>query len=104
MLLAVPHLFPPTTNLYDARVEQPVTLALPKIWEQFPAFYAMATATSKAADVLAHTKGADALNKGAEDLRESCETCHETFELPYEAPKPSDEDLNFDFDSVFKKD
>ena len=35
MLLAVPHLFPPTTNLYDPKVQQPVTLALPTIWKDF---------------------------------------------------------------------
>lgn len=103
MLQAVPHLFPPTTNLYDPGAEQPVTLALPKIWEEFAAFYAMALATSKTADALAHTAGNDALSKGADDLRESCEACHEVFELPYEPPKPSEEDLNFDFDSIFKK-
>ena len=103
MLLAVPHLFPPTTNLYDAEAAQPVTLALPKIWEQFPTFYAMAGATSKLADTLAHTTDADALHKGAEDLREACEACHEMFERPYQPHVPSAEELDFDFDSLFKK-
>ncbi len=28
MLLALPHLFPPTTNLYDPKAQQPETLAL----------------------------------------------------------------------------
>jgi hypothetical protein len=32
MLLAVPHLFPPTTNLYDPKAEEQATLALPSIW------------------------------------------------------------------------
>ena len=104
ILLAVPHLFPPTTNLYDPRVKQPVTLALPGIWEQFPAFYEMASATSRMADKLAHTTGADALHTGAMDLREACEACHETFELPYKPHVPTAEELNFDFDSVFRKD
>ena len=103
MLLTVPHLFPPTTNLYDPRVEQPVTLALPKIWQQFEAFYAMAAATSKMADTLAHESGPAALHTGAEDLREACEACHEEFVLPYEPHEPTAEELNFDFDSLFKK-
>ena len=103
ILLAVPHLFPPTTNLYDPRVDQPKTLALPKIWEDFPAFYGMATATSQVADKLAHTTDAAALHDVAVDLREACETCHETFELPYHPHVPTAEELKFDFDSVFKK-
>lgn len=103
MLLAVPHLFPPTTNLYDPKVDQPVTLALPKIWKQFPAFYGMASATSNMAAKLAHTTGADNLHTAAVDLREACETCHETFELPYHPQVPTAEELDFDFDSVFKK-
>jgi cytochrome c556 len=35
MLLALPHLFPPTTNLYDPKPEMPATLALPAIWKDF---------------------------------------------------------------------
>ena len=103
MLLAVPHLFPPTTNLYDPRAKLPVTLALPRIWEEFATFYAMASATSKLAETLAYTTDPVALDAGADNLREACEACHETFELPYEPPEPSEEDLNFDFDSIFKK-
>ena len=104
MLLAVPHLFPPTTNLYNPKAEQPVTLALPRIWKEFPSFYAMASAASSSADTLAYTTGPDALHTGALNLREACEACHDLFLLPYEPQKPTAEDLNFDFDSVFKKD
>ena len=43
MLLAVPLLFPPTTNLYDPKAETPTTIALPAIWQSFPAFYAFWT-------------------------------------------------------------
>jgi cytochrome c556 len=42
MLLAVPHLFPPTTNLYDPKLQIPKTLALPQIWKDFGNFYGLA--------------------------------------------------------------
>ena len=103
VLLTVPHLFPPTTNLYDPRVKLPETLALPNIWKDFKTFYALAAATSDAADDLAHTTGVDALNAGALNLRESCDACHDLFVLPYTPAEPNGEERTFDFDSVFPR-
>lgn len=103
MLLAVPHLFPPTTNLYDPGAEQPETLALPGIWKDFPVFYKMAAAASQSATALAGTTDPTALRTGALNLRESCDACHALFLRPYQAPEVTDEDRNFDFNSVFNK-
>jgi cytochrome c556 len=104
MLQAVPHLFPPTTNLYDADAELPETLALPNIWENFPAFYTMAAASRAAALALAEAQGADALRNGALNLRATCDSCHALNLRPYVPSAISDEDRNFDFDSLFNGD
>ena len=57
MLLSLPHLFPPTTNRYDPKVEQPETLALPGIWKDFPTFYKLAAAASTTAEAMTEVKG-----------------------------------------------
>src|SRR5690606_1434628 len=68
MLLAVPHLFPPTTNLFDPEAELPETIALPAIWENFEAFYALASAASDAATAMASTDDPAALPEAARKL------------------------------------
>lgn len=102
MMRAVPHLFPPTTNLYDPDAEYPATLALPHIWEDFPAFYAMAGAAAAAATALTEAAGEDALRAAALGLRASCDACHALNLRPYEASKVTEEDLDFDFESIFE--
>src|SRR4051812_36200771 len=72
MLLAVPHLFPPTTNLYDPKAKQPATLALPAIWKDFDTFYGLAGAASKAAETFSETRGKEALRAASKKLRASC--------------------------------
>ena len=103
MLLALPHLFPPTTNLYDAKAEQPQTLALPPIWKNFDSFYTLATAAANAATELAETEGKPAMKTASLKLRASCDACHALFLRPYAPPKVLDSDLNFDFDSALRK-
>ena len=103
MLLAVPHLFPPTTNLYDPKAETPATLALPAIWTDFDTFYRLAAAASKAAETMADTPaGKQQLRAEGLALRASCDACHALFLRPYHESKVSDADINFDFDSVFR--
>lgn len=104
MLMTVPHLFPPTTNLYEPDNNLTPTLALPKIWEDFPTFSAMATAASSAATALSETSDPDELRDAALGLRASCDACHELHLRPYEPSTVTDEDRNFDFDSIFDKD
>ncbi len=103
MLLAVPHLFPPTTDLYDPKAETPATLALPAIWKDFDTFYRLAAAASKAAETMADTPaGKQQLRTEGLALRASCDACHALFLRPYHESKVSEADVNFDFDSVLK--
>ena len=103
MLLALPHLFPPTTNLYDPKADTPATLALPAIWKDFDTFYRLAAAASKAAETMADTPaGKQQLRTEGLALRASCDACHALFLRPYHESKVTDADINFDFDSVLK--
>lgn len=101
MLLATPHLFPPTTNLYDPEAELPATLALPAIWDNFPAFYEMAMIASSTATTMAETAAATELRIAGLSLRGSCDACHALYLRPYVRSGVTEEDLEFDFDAVF---
>jgi cytochrome c556 len=103
MLLAVPHLFPPTTNLYDPKAPMPETLALPPIWKNFGSFYKLAAAASSAAEAMAETKGKASLKTASLELRASCDACHALYLRPYVPPGVLDSDLEFDFDSALRK-
>jgi cytochrome c556 len=103
MLGALPHLFPPTTNLYDPKVQEPATLALPAIWKDFPTFYKLAMAASSAAEAMAETHGKDQLRQASLRLRASCDACHALYLRPYEPPKFQESDYQFDFDSALRK-
>ena len=61
LLLAAPHLFPPTTNLYDPKAPLPQTLALPAVWQDFPTFYKLAAAAADSAKTMSETSGKEAL-------------------------------------------
>lgn len=102
MLLAFPHLFPATTNLYESDAEIPVTLALPKVWEEFPAFYAMTAAASRTATSLAETTDAGQLREASRLVRASCDSCHARYLRPYVRSKPVQGDDDFDFDALFQ--
>ncbi len=102
MLLALPHLFPPTTNLYDPNVPIPKTLALPAIWQNWASFEKLAEAAEVQAGKITTMKTPDELKAGALALRATCDACHALYLRPYVPAKVTDEDLNFDFDSVLK--
>jgi cytochrome c556 len=102
MLGTVAHLFPPTTNRYDADAETPVTLALPVIWEDFAGFYSLASAATAAASKTAETDEAAELAAASRALRGACDACHSVYMREYAAPEVSSEDLEFDFDSLFE--
>lgn len=104
MLLAVPHLFPPTTDLYDPDAALPATLALPAVWESFPTFYRLAGASYDAAVVVAGASDAEAVKAAGLNLRATCDACHAIYLRPYVPESVSDEDLEFDFDSVLSPD
>lgn len=103
MLLAFPHLFPPTTNLYDPAAELPVTLALPTLWEDFPAFSAMTAAAATTAAAMADATGPEEMREAALGVRASCDSCHGQYMRPYVRGTVSEEDKDFDFDSIFQK-
>jgi cytochrome c556 len=103
MLMAVPHLFPPTTNLYEPDNNLTPTLALPRIWEDFSTFSAMATATSAAATTLSKASDPGDLRNAALALRASCDACHDLHLRPYEPSTVTEEDRDFDFDSIFQQ-
>jgi cytochrome c556 len=100
MLAATPHLYPPTTDLYDPAAEQPATLALPAIWQQFDAFHAMAGAAVDTAIAVTQAEGA-ALASSARALRTACDACHAVYLRPYAPPRATEEDLSVDFDALF---
>jgi cytochrome c556 len=103
MLLAVPHLFPPTTNLYDPKAEMPATLALPAIWKDFATFYRLAGAASQAAEVMAAAEGKEPLRAASLRLRASCDACHSLYLRPYAPPKVLDSDYKFDFEKALRR-
>ena len=103
MLGALPHLFPPTTNLYDPKAEEPRTLALPAIWKDFDSFYKLASAASAAAEAMGETHGKQQLRTASLRLRASCDACHTLFLRPYTGPKFQDSDYKFDFESAIRK-
>lgn len=100
MLLALPHLFPPTTNLFDPEVLEPPTIALPAIWSRFAAFKTFAETAERAAAAAAVAEDGEPLRQASARLRAACDTCHRAFTKPYTPPVVTDEDLNFDFESA----
>lgn len=100
ILTAVPHLFPPTTNLYDPKATTPDTIALPAIWQNWDTFYRLAQAASKSAEEFAQTNGGPALRAASRRLRASCDACHTLFLRKYESPKVKASDAEFDFSSA----
>jgi cytochrome c556 len=102
MLQAVPHLFPPTTNLYDPKSQAPPTIALPAIWKNFDSFYSLAQSASHLAEEFAAARGDSALRAAGLKLRAGCDACHELYLRKYEPPKFLPSDYEFDFDAAFK--
>ena len=100
MLLALPHLFPPTTNLFDPDAHDPPTTALPAIWKRFPAFQTFAESAERAAAALATSEDGEPLREASARLRASCDACHAAFMKPYTPPVVTEEDKEFDFESV----
>jgi len=103
MLTALPHLFPPTTNRFDAKAKEPETLALPAIWRIFDTFQKLATSATHAAEAMSEAHGSQELRKASLRLRASCDACHALFLRPYTGPKSQDSDYQFDFESALRK-
>jgi cytochrome c556 len=104
MLGALPHLFPPTTNLYKPEGPEYPTLALPAIWKNFNGFYSLAMAASRTADEMAEATTDEALRDAAGKLRASCDACHTLYVRRYVPQKPQASDYEFDFDAAIATD
>jgi cytochrome c556 len=79
MLMAFPHLFPPSSNQWKPDTDQDpetATLASPDLWTQFPDFYRQATAASRTAFDLSRADTVDDVKTRARELRIACDTCH----------------------------
>jgi cytochrome c556 len=100
LLLALPHLFPPPTNLFDPAAHDPPTIALPTIWQRFAAFQTFAESAERAAAALAAAEDGEPLRAASARMRAACDPCHAAFMKPYTPPQVTDEDRNFDFESV----
>jgi cytochrome c556 len=100
LVLALPHLFPPPTTLFDPAAHDPPTIALPTIWQRFAAFQTFAESAERAAAALAAAEDGEPLRAASARMRAACDTCHAAFMKPYTPPQVTDEDRNFDFESV----
>jgi cytochrome c556 len=79
MLMAFPHLFPPSTNQWKPGVDpDPVTgtSASPDVWTKFADFYQRANAASKTAYEMSRADKADDLKARTAELRTACNACH----------------------------
>jgi cytochrome c556 len=82
MLMAFPHLFPPSTNQWKAGVDpDPVTgtFASPDVWTKFADFYKRATDASKVAYDMSRAEKADDLKAKTAQLRTACNGCHAAY-------------------------
>ena len=79
LLMAFPHLFPPSTNQWKAGEDRDPatdTFANPDLWSNFADFYQRATEASKIAWNASRAKRADEFRSGIEQLRQRCNACH----------------------------
>ena len=79
MLMAFPHMFPPTTNQWKPGAERDPafdTFAAPEVWANFADFYARATEASKIAWAASRAKRAVDFRPLIVQLRAHCNACH----------------------------
>jgi cytochrome c556 len=79
MLMAFPHMFPPTTNQWKAgaaRDPATDTFASPDVWTNFADFYARATEASTIAWNASRARRAADFRALIVQLRERCNGCH----------------------------
>ena len=79
MLMAFPHMFPPSTNQWKAgATRDPAfdTFAAPEVWTNFSGYYARATEASKIAWAASRAKRAADFKPLIAQLRQHCNACH----------------------------
>lgn len=102
LLLITPHLFPPTTDVYEDEDASAPTVALPAIWEDFDTFYDLAAETSDLAFEISMINDPEEFRIGAGQLRMTCDACHASFMQEYTLEIPQGGDVDIDFDSLFQ--
>jgi cytochrome c556 len=83
MLMAFPHMFPPSTNQWVAGADRDPatdTYASPEVWARFPDFYRLADAASKVAFAASRAKRADEFKAQIVQLRAACDSCHAVYQ------------------------
>ncbi len=79
MLMAFPHLFPPSTNQWKPNVDRDPgrdTYASPDVWTKFADFYVKAANASKVAYNASRAENEDAFKTFVANLRAACDSCH----------------------------
>lgn len=79
MLMAFPHLFPPSTNQWRPNVERDPgrdTYASPDLWTHFANFYQQAAAASKLAYAASRANDDADFKRMMASLRTACDSCH----------------------------
>ena len=82
MLMAFPHLFPPSTNLWKPDVDRDPgrdTYASPDVWTRFADFYAQAANASKVAYNASRTEHEATFKTSVASLRTACDSCHAVY-------------------------
>jgi cytochrome c556 len=82
MLMAFPHLFPPSTNQWRPNVDRDPgrdTYASPELWTNFADFYRQAAAASRLAYTASRTEAEADFKKTMAELRTACDFCHARF-------------------------
>jgi len=79
MFMAFPHLFPPSSNLWNLNADpDPATdtYASQELWTRFSDFYQRAAAASQTAHEMSRADEIDDFKTRARELRITCDTCH----------------------------
>jgi cytochrome c556 len=82
MLMAFPHLFPPSTNQWKPNADRDPatdTYTSPDAWTNFADFYKRAAATSKAAYNVSRAKTDTEFVSDAAELQKGCDGCHAAY-------------------------
>lgn len=82
MLMAFPHLFPPSTDQWRPNVDRDPgrdTYASPELWTEFADFYRQAAGASQLAQAASHTSAEPDFKTTMADLRTACDSCHARF-------------------------
>jgi cytochrome c556 len=82
MLMAFPHLFPPSTNQWKPNAERDPgrdTYASPDVWVKFADFYQQAADASKHAYKASRAKQESDFKESIAALRTACDSCHAVY-------------------------